>query len=49
MTKRANCGGKGLFSLNFKIIIEGSQDRNSSRDGTWRQKLRQQPWRGTAY
>ena len=25
------------------------QDRNSSRDGTWRKELMQRPWRGAAY
>jgi hypothetical protein len=43
MTK-ATWGGKALFSL-----IKGSQDRNSSRAGTWRQELMQTPWRGAAY
>ena len=28
------------------FITEGSQDRNSSRVGTWRQELMQRPWRG---
>jgi hypothetical protein len=31
------------------LIIEGSQDRNSHRVGTWRQKLMQMPWMGAAY
>jgi hypothetical protein len=31
------------------FITEGSQDRNSSRAGTWRQKLMHRPWRGAAY
>jgi hypothetical protein len=30
------------------FIIEGSQARNSSRAGTWRQELMQRPWRGAA-
>jgi hypothetical protein len=31
------------------LITKGSQDRNSQRAGTWRQKLMQRPWRGSAY
>jgi hypothetical protein len=31
------------------FIIKGSQDRDSSRAGTWRQELMQRPWRGAAY
>ena len=31
------------------FIIEGSQDRNSNRAGTWRQELMQRPWRGAAH
>jgi hypothetical protein len=31
------------------FYIEGSQDRNSSRAETWRQKLMQRPWRDAAY
>ena len=32
-----------------QFIIEGSQGRNSSRAGTWRQELMQRPWRGDAH
>ena len=31
------------------FIIKGSQDRNSSRADTWRQKLMQRPQRDAAY
>ena len=31
------------------IISVGSEDRNSSRAGTWRQVLMQRPWRDAAY
>jgi hypothetical protein len=31
------------------FIIKRSQDRNSSRAGTWRQELIKRPWRGAAY
>jgi hypothetical protein len=31
------------------FIIEGSQDRNSHREGTRRQDLMQRSWKGTAY
>ena len=42
---------KGLICLTFPhhIIIEGSQDRNSSRAGICRQKLMKIPWRDTAH
>jgi hypothetical protein len=30
-------------------VIEGSQNRNSDRAGTWRQELMQRPWRGSPY
>jgi hypothetical protein len=31
------------------FIIEGNQDKNSIRAGTWRQELMQRPWRSAAY
>jgi hypothetical protein len=31
------------------FIFEGSQDRNSSRVGTWRQALMQKLWRGVVH
>jgi hypothetical protein len=31
------------------FITKGSQDRNSSRAGTWRQEPMQRQWRGAAY
>jgi hypothetical protein len=31
------------------FVIERSQDRNSSRAGSWRQRLMQRPWRGAAF
>ena len=31
------------------LIIEGSQDRNSHRAGTWKQEQMQRPWRAAAY
>ena len=30
------------------FITKGSQDRNSSRTGIWKQELMQTPWRGAA-
>jgi hypothetical protein len=30
------------------FIIEGCQDRNSNRAGTWRQEM-ERPWSGAAY
>ena len=40
--------GKASIST-LQFITEGSQDRNSSRAGTWRQEQMQRPWRGAAY
>ena len=37
------------YTSTLLFITKGSQDRNSSRAGTWRQKLIQRPWRGAAY
>jgi hypothetical protein len=31
------------------FFTKGSQDWNSHRAGTWRQELRQRPWRDAAY
>jgi hypothetical protein len=42
--QKASWGGKGLFGLHCQIIGR-SQDRNSSRAGTWRQE----PWKETDY
>jgi hypothetical protein len=51
---QSNLGRKGLTWLKIHIIStslfinEGSQDRNSTRAGTWRQELMQISWRGVA-
>ena len=47
---KTSLGGKGLFDLYVTLlfIIEGSQDRNSNRAGTWRQELIQR-LRSAAY
>jgi hypothetical protein len=38
------------YMSTFQLITEGSQDdRNSSREGTGRQKLMQRPWRDAAH
>ena len=37
------------YTSTSPFIIEGSQDRNSLRAGTWRQELVQRPRRGAAY
>ena len=45
-------GGGGIYSVYTStalFITEGSQGRNSSRVGTWRQELMQRPWRDAAY
>jgi hypothetical protein len=45
--QEASWGGKGLFSLHFKIIVYHWS--GTHRAGTWRQELKQRPWRGAAY
>jgi hypothetical protein len=35
-------------SSSSQFFIKSSEGRNSSRAGTWRQELRQRPWRGAA-
>jgi len=30
-------------------ITEGTQDRNTTRAGTWRQELKQMPWSGAVF
>ena len=37
------------YTSTLLFIIEGSQDRNSSRAGPWRQELMQKPWRDVTY
>jgi hypothetical protein len=37
------------YASTSQFIIKGSQRRNSSSVGTWRQELMQKPWRGAAY
>ena len=48
---KTSWGGKGLFGFHSHIwlITKGSQDRNSNRARTWRQKLMQRPWRDASY
>ena len=51
MTKK-QVGKKGFIWLTLSTLLfinEGSRDRNSSRAGTWRQKLMQSPQRSAAY
>jgi hypothetical protein len=36
------------YTSTLYSVIEKSQNRKSSRAGTWRQKLKQRPWRNTA-
>lgn len=43
---QSDLGGEGLFDFHILCIIERSQDRNTSRAGTWRQGLMQRPWMG---
>jgi hypothetical protein len=31
------------------LIIDGSQVKNSNKEGTWRQELMQRPWKGAVY
>ena len=37
------------YTSTLLFITKGSQDRNSSRAGTWRQELMQRPWRDVTY
>ena len=38
------------FALHFTLfIIKGSQNMNSDRAGTWKQELKQRPWRSVDY
>jgi hypothetical protein len=45
--QKSKLGKRGLFGLHFHIVVhlKGSQGRNSSKAGTWRQDLMQRPWR----
>jgi hypothetical protein len=47
----SNSGRKWFLWLMLPMVvtIEGSQDRNSNRAGTWRQELMQRLWRSAAY
>jgi hypothetical protein len=47
--KKASWVGKVYLVYTTDSSTEGSQGRNSSRPGTWRQELMQRPWRGAAY
>ena len=38
-----------VYSSISLFYIEGSQDRNSNRAGSWRQELMQKSWKGAAY
>ena len=47
MTKK-QVGEEGVnsaYTFHIAVITKGSQGRNSSRAGTWRQELKQRPWR----
>ena len=51
MKHQRDLGKKGFFSAytsTSQFIIKGSQDRISSRTGTWKQELMQRPWSSTA-
>jgi hypothetical protein len=37
------------YTSTLLFIIKGNQDKTSHRAGTWRQELRQRPWRDAAY
>lgn len=41
-------GEERVYSATI-FITSGTQDRNSSRTGTWRQELVQKSWRGASY
>jgi hypothetical protein len=42
-------GANLAYTSTSQSIIEGSQDRNSNWEGTWRQELMQTPWRDAVY
>jgi hypothetical protein len=45
-------GEERVYSAYTSILLfitKGSQERYSHRAGTWRQELRQKPWRNAAY
>jgi hypothetical protein len=49
---QSNLEGKWVYLAYTSIslfIIKESQDKNSNREGTWRQELMQRPWRGAPY
>jgi hypothetical protein len=50
MTKGTS-GVKGLFSLHFHTIVYHQRwsGKEHKQGKTWRQELRQRPWRGAAY
>jgi hypothetical protein len=51
MTKK-QAGEERVYSAYTSTVVfitKGSQGRNTSRAGTWRQELMQRPWRGAAY
>jgi len=37
------------YTFTTPFIVEGSQDRNTNRTGTWKQELMQRAWRDVAY
>jgi hypothetical protein len=37
------------YTFTLLFIMEGSQDRNANRAGTWKQEQMQRPWRHAAY
>jgi hypothetical protein len=46
---QSNYGEKRVYLAYTSIIlyiIEGRQNRNSNREGSWRQALMQRPWNG---
>jgi hypothetical protein len=40
---------KGFVWLTIKVYCSGKMRQESSRAGSWRQKLKQRPWRRAAY
>jgi hypothetical protein len=47
MTKN-QFGEERVYCLLFHMTVSLSR-RNSSREGTWRQELKQKPWQNTVY
>jgi hypothetical protein len=44
-----SCGGKGLLSLYFQIIVHHLEKSGQKLKQDWKEELMQRPWRDVAY